>query len=86
MHKDAALVKLRATSTAVEKLRFPEGAVTKTGKPLTHFIFWDTEVKGFGVRVSANSATKTFVLQHRVKGANQERSIRVSTPTSFRCN
>jgi hypothetical protein len=27
--------RIKLTSTAVEKLRFPEGAVTKTGKPAT---------------------------------------------------
>jgi integrase len=49
--------------------------VTRTGKPLTHAVFWDTEIKGLGVRVSANSRTKTYVLQHRVRGASQERNI-----------
>lgn len=67
--------RIKLTNTAVEKLRFPEGAVTRTGKPITHFVYWDLELKGLGVRVAANSKTKTYVLQHRVRGAKQERNI-----------
>lgn len=67
--------RIKLTSTAVEKLRFPEGAVTRSGKPITHFVYWDLELKGLGLRVSANSKTKTYVLQHRVRGAKQERNI-----------
>lgn len=67
--------RLKLTKTAVEKLKFPAGATTKTGKPLTQIIFWDTDLPGFGVRMTANSVTKTYVLQQRVKGSRQERNI-----------
>lgn len=63
--------KIKLTTTAVDKLRFPEGAVSKTGTPLSHFVFWDTELKGLGVRVSATSATKTYIMQRRVQGGPQ---------------
>ena len=61
----------KLTTTAVDKLRFPEGAVSKTGTHLSHFVFWDTELKGLGVRVSAASPTKTYLMQRRVKGGPQ---------------
>lgn len=61
----------KLTTTAVDKLRFPEGAVSKTGTPLSHFVFWDTELKGLGVRLSATSPTKTYLMQRRVKGGPQ---------------
>jgi integrase len=67
--------RIKLTNTAVEKLSFPTGAATRTGKPISHFIFWDTELRGLGVRLSANSKTKTYVLQHRVRGQKQERNI-----------
>jgi integrase len=63
--------KIKLTTTAVDKLRSPEGAVSKTGTPLSHFVFWDTELKGLGVRVSASSSTKTYLMQRRVKGGPQ---------------
>ena len=30
--------RLKLTTTAVDKLRFPEGAVSKFGTPLSHFV------------------------------------------------
>lgn len=63
--------RLKLTTTAVDKLRFPEGAVSKTGTPLSHFVFWDTELKGLGIRLSAASPTKTYLMQRRVKGGPQ---------------
>lgn len=63
--------RLKLTTTAVDKLRFPEGAVSKTGTPLAHFVFWDTELKGLGIRLSASSPTKTYLMQRRVKGGPQ---------------
>jgi integrase len=67
--------RIKLTNTAVEKLTFPVGIRTKHDNAITHFIFWDTEIKGLGVRLSANSKTKTYVLQHRVRSAKQERNI-----------
>lgn len=66
---------MKLTTTNVDKLRFPTGASTKTGKPITHVIVWDATLSGFGVRLSANSDRKTYVLQQRIKGSNRERNI-----------
>lgn len=67
--------RMKLTNTVVERLTFPAGATTETGKPLTQAVFWDTEVKGLGVRVSADGKTKAYVFQFRVKGSKQERNV-----------
>jgi integrase len=67
--------RMKLTTTAVGKLVFPVGGTTKTGKPLTQVVVWDTETRGLGVRLNALSNTKTYLLQRRVKGEAQERSI-----------
>lgn len=68
--------KIKFTTTAVDKLRFPKGAVSRTGTPLNHFVYWDTELRSLGVRLSANSPTKTYLVQHRVRGG-AERSVSI---------
>lgn len=58
--------RIKLTTTAVDKLRCPEG-----DEP-THII-WDTQTSGLGVRVS-KSGKKTYFFQRRVKGG-KERNI-----------
>jgi integrase len=52
---------VRLTKATVEKLKAPD----RSGKERLH---WDDELKGFGVRCSGVSTTKTFVVQRRVRG------------------
>ena len=40
-------------------------------------VLWDGEVKGFGMRLSAGSGTRTYFLQFRVKGSSTERQITI---------
>jgi integrase len=40
-------------------------------------VLWDTEVKGFGLRVSEKSSTRTYFFQFRLKGSRKERSITI---------
>lgn len=67
--------RIKLTNTAVERLKFPHGAVTRTGKALTQAIWWDTSLKGLGVRLTLSGNAKTYVLQRRVRGSTQERNI-----------
>jgi len=38
-------------------------------------IFWDQGMKGFGVLLSGTTATKSFVVQRKIKGARRTRRI-----------
>ena len=67
--------RIKLTNTSVHRLSFPEGAVTGCGKAITHFVHWDTDLKGLGIRLATTSRTKTYFLQHRVKGTGRERNI-----------
>jgi hypothetical protein len=40
-------------------------------------VLWDTEVKGFGLRVSEKSSTRTYFFQFRLKGSRKERNITI---------
>jgi hypothetical protein len=44
-------------------------------------LFWDSDLKGFGVLVSGVTNTKTYVVQHDVKGGAQGRRITIG-PTN----
>lgn len=59
--------RIKLTTTAVDKLRCPEG-----DEP-THII-WDTQTPGLGVRVS-KTGKKTYFFQRRVKGGGKERNV-----------
>lgn len=59
----------KLTNTAVERFRCPEGK--------RQAIKWDGETRGFGVRVSADGTTRTYLLQFRVRGTKQERQITI---------
>lgn len=57
----------RLTKRIIEDFRFPLGAVTATGKPVTQVFLWDGEIKGFGVRVTVENK-RTYIVQSRVHG------------------
>lgn len=59
----------KLTNTTVEKFKCREGKPQDT--------LWDTETRGFGVRVSADGKTRTYYLQFRVKGTGKERLIKI---------
>lgn len=59
----------KLTNTAVENFQCREGR--------DQDVLWDGEVKGFGMRLSAKSAVRTYFLQYRVRGAKQERKITI---------
>lgn len=61
--------KEKLTNSKVEKYACPEGRRQET--------FWDVETRGFGVRVSADGLTRTYILQYRVAGTKQERQITI---------
>jgi integrase len=50
---------MKLTKAAIEALRLPAGS--------SQSIFWDSETKGFGVKVNPKG-TKTFILSYRVNG------------------
>jgi integrase len=53
--------KIKLTERSVEKLRAPD----PSGKQQ---LFWDAEIKGFGVLVSGVTNAKTFIVQRAIKG------------------
>lgn len=63
----------RLTNVMVEK--FTCGVFTSgkfKGQPKPQDTIWDSEVKGFGCRLSAKMGTRTYVLVHRVKDTGKE--------------
>ena len=62
-------MRAKLTNGSVEKFQCRDGREQD--------VLWDGEVKGFGMRYSARSETRTYFLQYRVKGAKQERSISI---------
>jgi integrase len=67
--------KIKLTNGNVDKLKFPVGAQSKTGRPLDYFIAWDTDEPGFGVRLSSTSDRKVYVYKRRVRGTRTERNF-----------
>lgn len=63
------MAKAKLTKGAVERFQPPAGKAQA--------VLWDTEVKGFGMRLSVQSNTRAYFLQYRVKGSGQERSITI---------
>jgi integrase len=55
----ANINRFKFTESSVAKFCVPpaEGELTPTGKPLTERLYWDTEVRGFGVIARANSSS-----------------------------
>jgi integrase len=58
--------KFKFTKTAIDRLRAPDPA----GKQR---LYWDTELTGFGVLVSAVSDKKTYVVQRKLSGGKTRR-------------
>lgn len=57
----------RLTKRTVDEFKFPTDTTTATGKPITQAFLWDTETRGFGVRITRDGK-RTFVVQGRVNG------------------
>lgn len=49
----------------------------RVGELVEHPVLWDTEIKGFGIRYAIKGRTLTYILQFRVKGARNERTITI---------
>lgn len=49
----------------------------RAGELVEHPVLWDTEIKGFGVRYAVKGKTLTYILQFRIKGARNERTITI---------
>lgn len=60
------MARMKLTQRAIDPLAAP----TRSGQ---QELFWDTELAGFGVRISGVSAEKAFVVQARIKGGRAKR-------------
>lgn len=69
MPANATRAPIKFTDTNVDALR---GDADKR-----YTFFWDSVVKGLGVRVNADGSTRTYVFLYRVKGSRQERQITI---------
>lgn len=61
------------------QLRLTKGAVDRVAKPdtaKTDLLYWDTEPKGFGLRVT-RTGKATFIVQGRVDGSGKEARITI---------
>lgn len=68
MTEDKTKRKLKLTKTAVE------GLAARS----VNYVAWDTEQPGFGVRVRANTGTKTFIAMYRVEGSGKQRMLTIA--------
>lgn len=60
------MLRPKMTNSAVERFSFmPED------RAKAQAVLWDGEVKGFGMRYSAKSGTRTYFVQYRVKGLEE---------------
>lgn len=59
----------KLTNSMAERLTCPDGMRQK--------VYWDTEVRGFGLRISLDGKTRTYIVQYRVKGTKQERQVTI---------
>jgi hypothetical protein len=68
----------KMTNSAVEKFQcgvFESG--DHKGEPKTQDTLWDGEVKGFGMRFSSKSRTRTYFFCYRVKGEKKETYVTI---------
>lgn len=61
-------MKLRLTKTSIEAL--PAQA--------SNYVAWDADQPGFGVRVRANTGTKTYIAMYRVEGTGKQRMLTIA--------
>src|SRR5690349_17403934 len=59
----------KLTNTVVESFR-------GDGKSL-NAVLWDTEIRGFGVRYAERSGTRTYLLQFRVRGQKNAKTVTI---------
>jgi hypothetical protein len=57
------------------RARISKGTVDAAAPEATRFILWDTDLKGFGLRVES-SGLKTYIVRYRVGG----RPLRAPAP------
>lgn len=69
---DAKRFKLTRDSLENRCLPPAVGEVSRTGKPIKQKIYWDTELKGFGVLVGT-AGKKSFIVQRDMKGGRTVR-------------
>jgi integrase len=63
------MVRSKLTNGAVERFECRDGKAQD--------VLWDSEVRGFGLRLSRATGARTYILVYRVKGTNRERSISI---------
>ena len=64
----------KLTKRLVDDLQFPHGTVTTNGNPVTQAFLWDTETRGFGVRIT-KEGKRTYIVQSRVHGKEVRSTI-----------
>ncbi|MEJ2122374.1 MAG: Arm DNA-binding domain-containing protein [Alphaproteobacteria bacterium] len=67
---------LKLTKSAVDRLKAPH----PSGK--LEVLYWDVELRGFGVRVSGKSSTKSYIVQRDIEGTRKCRQITIG-PTNL---
>ena len=68
--------RLKLTKSSVERLKAPH----PSGK--LEVLYWDVELKGFGVRVSGKSTSKSYLVQRDIEGTKRCRRITIG-PTNL---
>lgn len=61
-----------------QKLKLSKTSVEGLAAMPSNYVAWDTEQPGFGVRVRANTGTKTFIAMYRVEGTGKQRMLTIA--------
>jgi len=64
---------MKLTVGSTTGLKLPEGH-TKNGKPITDFVYWDSEVPGFGLRLRAGGK-RAFIFQYKTGGTQYRMTL-----------
>ena len=64
----------KLTKKIVEDFQFPHGTMTVNGNPVSQAFQWDTETRGFGVRIT-KEGKRTYIVQGRVHGKEVRSTI-----------